>query len=98
MVSSIRGQSVPVVPTVSSGSLVYTCRWWGYYVHWSVLFSAQEGRRVGAHRCCADGRADRTIGVVMGRAGQAKSERHTGEVWALIQAWMDAIPYPPSQA
>jgi uncharacterized protein YjcR len=25
-------------------------------------------------------------------------ERHTGEVWALIQQWMDAIPYPPSQA
>lgn len=25
------------------------------------------------------------------------SERTTGHVWALIQAWMDSIPYPPTQ-
>lgn len=27
-----------------------------------------------------------------------QEQRETGEVWALIQQWMDAIPYPPSQA
>ena len=25
------------------------------------------------------------------------SERRTSEVWGLIQAWMDSMPYPPSQ-
>lgn len=24
-------------------------------------------------------------------------QRRTGHVWALIQEWMDAMPYPPSQ-
>jgi hypothetical protein len=28
---------------------------------------------------------------------QHQDERHTGEVWRLVQQWMDAIPYPPSQ-
>lgn len=27
----------------------------------------------------------------------SSSEQRPGEVWALVQAWMDSIPYPPSQ-
>lgn len=27
----------------------------------------------------------------------SNDEAQTGEVWALIQQWMDSIPYPPSQ-
>lgn len=25
------------------------------------------------------------------------SQRNTGRLWAIVQEWMDSIPYPPSQ-
>src|SRR5690349_6554027 len=27
----------------------------------------------------------------------SEQQKSTGAVWALIQAWMDSLPYPPSQ-